>query len=157
MNYWLLKSEPIAYSIDDIKRDRVTAWTGVRNYQARNFMRDTMQKGDQALFYHSGIGATEVVGVVEIVSKASYPDPTQFDTKDSHYDPKATKEKPIWYLVEVKFKQKFKKPIALSVLKNDPFFKDMPLTKRGMRLSVQPVPKKHFDQILGLASNMSPV
>ncbi len=148
MNYWLLKSEPASYSIDDMKRDHTTAWTGVRNYQARNFMRDSMQKGDCAFFYHSGAGETAIVGFVEVSSKTAYPDPTQFDTQDSHFDPKATKEKPIWYLVDVKFKQKFKNPIALSVLKNDPFFKDMPLTKRGMRLSVQPVSKKHFDQIL---------
>lgn len=148
MKYWLLKSEPTCYSIDDLRREKVGQWDGVRNYQARNFMRSEMQKGDLALFYHSNTDHIGVVGVCEIASTKAYPDPTQFDTKADHYDPKSTKENPRWYLIDVKFKKKFKKILPLAVLKNDPFFNDMPLTQKGMRLSVQPVSKKHFDRIL---------
>lgn len=151
MRYWLLKSEPSCYSIDDLKRDKVEPWDGIRNYQARNFMRDDMQKGDIAFFYHSNADVIGIVGMCTIHSKEAYPDPTQFDPKEDHYDPKSTKENPRWLLVDVKFKRKFKHPIALHELKNDPFFKDMPLTQKGMRLSVQPVSLKHFTKIMKLA------
>lgn len=147
MQYWLLKTEPGCFSIDDLKREKVSIWDGVRNYQARNLMRDKMQKGDLAFIYHSNTEPIGIVGVGEIVSKKAYPDPTQFDPKADHYDPKATKENPRWFVVDVKFKQKFTDTITLAQLKNDPFFANMPLTQKGMRLSVQPVSKRHFDKI----------
>lgn len=151
MNYWLLKSEPSCYSIDDLKRDGIEMWDGVRNYQARNMMRDEMQKGDVAFFYHSNSDPIGIVGLAEIVSRDAYPDPTQFDPKEDHYDKKATKENPRWYVVDVKFKKKFKEPITLQELKHDPYFNDMALTQKGMRLSVQPVKEKHYTRILSMA------
>ncbi len=102
MKYWLMKSEPSCYSIDDMKRDKRTMWDGVRNYQARNMMRDDMKVGDEVLFYHSNTDPIGVVGVVEVASKP-YPDPTQFDKKDDHFDPTAKKDDPRWFLVDVKF------------------------------------------------------
>lgn len=147
MQYWLFKSEPTSYSIDDLKRDRRTAWTGVRNFQARNLMRDHVQKGDLGFFYHSSAEVIGIVGLVKVVSSA-YEDPTQFDTTSTYYDPKSKKDSPTWVVVDLAFQKKFKTPVSLSHIKNDPFFKDMPLTKRGMRLSVQPVSKKHFNKIL---------
>lgn len=145
-----MKSEPSCYSIDDLKREKRGPWDGVRNYQARNFMRDDMQVGDRALFYHSNASDTGVVGEMEVASEA-YPDPTQFDRKADHYDPKVTKNNPRWFLVDVSFVQKFPKTVTLHELKNDPFFKNMLLTQKGMRLSVQPVSKKHFEKILRTA------
>jgi predicted RNA-binding protein with PUA-like domain len=143
MNYWLLKSEADCYSIDDMKKDKKTPWSGIRNYQARNFMRDEMKVGDLALFYHSSVDPKAVVGIVQVVSK-SYPDPTQFDSKDDHYDPKATTEKPIWSLVDVAFVKKFDRPITLAEIKNRPDLKGMALTQQGSRLSVMPVSESHF-------------
>lgn len=152
MHYWLLKSEPESYSIDDLRRDKKTRWDGIRNYQARNFLRDEIKKGDLAFFYHSSTGEVGIVGLAKIV-KAAYPDPTQFDAKSDYYDPKAKSENPPWVSVDVTFVRKFKKLVPLHMLKNDPFFKDMPLTRKGMRLSVQPVGEKHFEKIIQLASN----
>jgi predicted RNA-binding protein with PUA-like domain len=150
MKYWLMKSEPTCYGIDDLKRDRVGVWDDVRNYQARNFMRK-MKKGDLVLFYHS---STEVIGVVGIaeVAKEAYPDPTQFDKKSYKFDAKSTKENPRWVSVDLRFKEKFKEPLTLSELKLDPAFADMLVVKRGMRLSVQPVQEKHFKRILKMRS-----
>jgi predicted RNA-binding protein with PUA-like domain len=150
MQYWLMKSEPSCYGIDDLKRDRVGRWDDVRNYQARNFMRD-MKKGDRVLFYHSSTDPTGVVGLAEIAREA-YSDPTQFDTTSYKCDPKSTKENPRWVSVDLKFKEKFKEPVTLSELKLDPYFEDMLVVKRGMRLSVQPVAEKHFKRILGMKS-----
>ncbi|MCD5381753.1 MAG: EVE domain-containing protein [Candidatus Pacebacteria bacterium] len=147
MQYWLMKSEPSCYSIDDLARDGVEPWDGVRNYQARNLMRDDMQVGDIAFFYHSNAKEIGIVGLMTIAS-AAYPDPTQFDKQEDHYDPKSTKENPRWLLVDVKFKQKFTDIIPLAVLKNDPAFADMALTQKGMRLSVQPVKEKHYKKIM---------
>lgn len=149
MKYWLMKSEPSCYSIDDLKRDRVGMWDDVRNYQARNFMRDQMKKGDLVLFYHSSTDVIGVVGVAEIVTEA-YPDPTQFDATSYKFDPKSKKEKPTWVSVDLKFKERFTNPMTLGELKNDPYFTDMLVIKRGMRLSVQPVLKKHFERIVML-------
>lgn len=148
MAYWLMKSEPSCYSIDDLKRDRVGVWDDVRNYQARNFMR-AMLKGDSVLFYHSSAAVIGIVGVAE-VAKTAYPDPTQFDAKSYKYDPKSSKENPRWVSVDLRFKKKFTEPFTLAELKNDPFFTDMLVVKRGMRLSVQPVLEKHFNRILKL-------
>jgi len=147
-NYWLLKSEPESYSIDDLKKDKKTAWTGVRNYQARNFMRDDMKIGDKILFYHSNANPPGVAGVGEVVS-TPYPDPTQFmPSSSSYFDPKATKENPRWFLVDIKFIEKFKKYIPLNYLKSKKIFKDTVVTQKGSRLSVQPIKKKHFEAII---------
>ena len=139
--YWLLKSEPDTYSIDDLCRERQTIWTGIRNYQARNFMRDMMKKGDLCLFYHSG-KEKSIVGVAKVASSA-YPDPTQFDARNYSYDPKSTQKDPIWFLVDIGFQSKLKEPISLAEIKNDPEFMGMMLT-RATRLSIQPVSEKHF-------------
>lgn len=148
--YWLVKTEPGSYSIDDLKREKKTAWSGVRNYQARNFMR-AMQKADGVLFYHSSTGDPSIVGVAK-VARTAYPDATQFDRKDTHYDAKASVQKPIWENVDIAFVRKFKQPITLMRLKADPFFKTMPVTARGSRLSVQPVSEKHFKKIISMES-----
>lgn len=145
MHYWLMKTEPESYSIDDLQREKKTAWNGVRNYQARNYMR-AMKKGDMVFFYHSG-EERAIVGLAKVTTE-SYPDKTQFDPKDSHYDPKATKSNPIWDLVDIAFVSKYKLPITLPHLKLDSFFDSMVLTQRGSRLSVQPVAEKHFKKIV---------
>ncbi|MDB5266184.1 MAG: hypothetical protein JWM39_897 [Parcubacteria group bacterium] len=142
--YWLVKSEPSTYSIDDLKKDKKTAWTGVRNYTARNFMRDSMRPGDPVLFYHSSCPVPGVYGIAKVASKA-YPDPTQFDPKSPYYDPKATKEKPIWYLVDIAFVKKLEQPVTLEQMKQDPRLKDMTLLQRGNRLSVMGLSKEEFD------------
>jgi predicted RNA-binding protein with PUA-like domain len=147
MNYWLMKTEGETYSIDDLKRKKVDAWDGVRNYQARNFMRQ-MQVGDGVLFYHSG-KAPGVYGLAK-VAKLAHPDHSQFDKKDSHFDPKATKAKPIWYCVDVRFVKKLKIPVSLAQIKADPNLKGMAVRERASRLSVQPVSQKHFKYILSL-------
>ena len=147
MRYWLLKSEGDCYSIDDLKRDKATAWTGIRNYQARNFMRDDMKKGDMALFYHSSSKPTGVFGIAKITSEG-YADPTQFDAKDDHYDPKSKKESPQWVCVDVGFVKKLAEPILLEELKRDPNLAGMMLLQQGSRLSVQPVEEKHFKYIV---------
>ncbi len=143
MNYWLMKSEGDCYSIDDLKRDKKTSWGGVRNYQARNFMMRDMQKGDLVLFYHSNSKPSGVYGIAKVVS-AAHPDETQFDTKDEHCDPKATREKPIWYCVDVAFIEKFKNPVSLDAMKFDPKLEGMLVRARGSHLSIQPVSEKHF-------------
>lgn len=147
INYWLLKSEPGDYSIDDLEKDKKTAWNGVRNYQARNFMRDDMRIGDKVLFYHSNANPSGVTGVGEVVSKP-YPDPTQFELKSKYFDPKATLDKPRWFLVDIKFAGKFNQMVTLEYLKSRTIFDDMEVTRQGSRLSVQPAKKKHFDAIL---------
>lgn len=152
--YWLMKSEPSAYSIDDLKKDKSTLWEGVRNYQARNFMMKGMKVGDEALFYHSSAEPPSVVGVAEVISLAE-PDPTQFDSSDSHYDPKATLADPIWYCVRVKFKEKFARAIPLPELRDRKELTNMVLLQRGSRLSVQPVTEKEFQVVTNLAESNS--
>src|SRR5665213_711774 len=134
MNYWLLKSEPNSYSIDDLKREKKTAWEGVRNYQARNFMQQ-MQKDDAILFYHSSSGEIGIFGTAKVAA-AAHPDESQFVKEDYHYDPKATRAKPIWYCVDVAFVEKFKEPILLGAIKNDPALRGIMLAAPGSRLSV---------------------
>ena len=151
MQYWLMKSEPSCYSIDDLKRDRVGMWDDVRNYQARNFMR-SMEKGDMVLFYHSSSKPMGVVGLAS-VHKEAYPDPTQFDEQSYKYDAKSSKESPRWSAVDLKFVEKFAEPMTLAELKIDPFFCTMLVVKQGMRLSVQPVEKKHFMRMCKMRSS----
>lgn len=153
MRYWLIKSEPSAFSIDDLKGSpaRTTYWDGVRNYQARNFMRDDMRRGDLAFFYHSNCADAGIVGIVTIVREA-YPDATAFDPRDKHYDPKSDPARPRWYMVDVKLKRKLKRPITLHELKDhaDTALKGFVLLRRGNRLSIVPVKKEHWDFILKL-------
>jgi len=146
MQHWLMKSEADCYSIDDLRRDKRTLWTEVRNYQARNFMRD-MQVGDIVLFYHSNGGpATGIAGEAK-VSKTAVADPTQFDATSEYYDAKSSKEKPRWECVEVQFVKKYTNPVLLSDLKAKKQYHDMIVAQQGSRLSVTPVKRKHFDLI----------
>jgi len=152
VNYWLLKSEPETYSIDDLaaqkgKRDH---WDGIRNYQARNFIRDDMKKGDLAFFYHSNCDVPAVVGIVEIV-KAAYPDPTAFNPDEKYYDPKSDPDNPRWLMVDVKYKKKLKNPVSLAQLKQTSSLSDMRLVQKGNRLSIMPVAKKHWDTIVKMS------
>ena len=150
--YWLLKTEPSAYSIQDLAREpnQTTHWDGVRNYQARNFMRDEMKQGDGVLVYHSNADPPAVVGTAA-VSRESYPDFTSWDKKDKHYDPKSTQENPRWFMVDIKLDQVFSAPIALETLRGVKSLAEMELLRKGSRLSVQPVRKKEFEVILKLA------
>ena len=149
MRYWLVKTEPDEFSIDDLARKKVEPWTGVRNYQARNFMRDGMQVGDGVLFYHSSCEVPGIAGIAEVGS-AAYPDPTQFDRRSDYYDAASKREDPRWYLVDVKFKRKLKRVIPLTELKDRRELEGFALTARGNRLSVLPVTKAQWDFILGL-------
>jgi predicted RNA-binding protein with PUA-like domain len=149
--YWLMKSEPDCYSIDDLKRDKTTYWDGVRNYQARNFMRDQMQLGDEVLFYHSNADPPAIVGVATI-AKEAYPDFTAFDPNDPHYDPKSNQQEPRWMMVDLKFKSKFSAPLGLDQLRKIPALTEMELLRKGSRLSVQPVRKTEFETVLKLAA-----
>ena len=152
MNYWLLKNEPDDFSIDDLAAAprKTTCWDGVRNYQARNFMRDDVKKGDLAFFYHSNCDVPAVVGIVEVVREA-YPDHTAFDANDPHYDARSDPEDPRWFMVDVKLKRKLKRPIALSEIKEHADqLEGLRLIARGNRLSVMPVEPQHWDLILSL-------
>ncbi len=149
MNYWLLKSEASCYSIDDLKKDKRVPWTGIRNYQARNFMRDDMKIGDLCLFYHSNgtpEAPTGIYGIAKVVS-APHPDLTQFDAKDDHYDPKSKVENPPWICVDIAFVKKCKNPLTLGDIKRDSNLTGMEVARQGSRLSVQPVSEKHFTYI----------
>ncbi|GAB5542745.1 MAG: EVE domain-containing protein [Sandaracinaceae bacterium] len=149
--YWLVKSEPDAYSIEDLERDGQAEWDGVRNYQARNSMRDDMAVGDLVLFYHSNAKPPGVAGVAKVATEA-YPDPTQFDPKSKYHDPKATEEAPRWHLVDLSFVEKFDAVLGLDVLKEHADdLEGMMVIKRGIRFSVQPVEKEHFRKVLKLA------
>lgn len=152
MNYWLMKSEPNEFSIDDLKRrpDKTEPWDGVRNYQARNFMRDEMKKGDQVFFYHSNCEVPGIVGIARVV-REGYPDHTAFDPKDKHYDPKSDPDNPRWFMVDVKFVRKFEDTISLQQLKEYKSLAGMRLLQKGNRLSVMPVTKKEWDFIVNKA------
>jgi predicted RNA-binding protein with PUA-like domain len=147
MQYWLMKSEPSEYSIDHLKRDKVEHWDGVRNYQARNMMRDQMKIGDLAFLYHSNCDEIGIVGVMT-VHKESYPDHTAFDPKDKHYDPKSDPDKPRWFMVDVKYKRKMKRVISLQELRETKGLDDMALVRKGNRLSVMPVSEDEWNLIL---------
>jgi predicted RNA-binding protein with PUA-like domain len=141
--YWLMKSEPDVFSIDDLNRDRNTWWEGVRNYQARNFMLHDMNVGDEVLFYHSNAEPSGIAGTA-VVTKAATPDPTQFDKKSEYHDPKSTPENPRWQCVQIGQAKKFPKFISLDELRANAALKNMMVLKKGQRLSVQPVTPEEF-------------
>ena len=143
MAYWLFKSEPSAYSIDDLARDKRERWDGVRNYQARNFMRDAMQVGDEIIYYHSSCAVPAAVGIAR-VSAAAVPDITQFDRAHEYYDSSATPEKPSWWCVEIAFVKKFARPVTLAEMRALPALADMKLLARGNRLSILPLTVGHW-------------
>lgn len=143
MQYWLMKSEEEEYSIDDLKRDKKVAWFGVRNYQARNFIRDHMKKGDLVFFYHSNGKPSGIVGVGKVVS-LPYPDSTQFDTNSPYYDPRATMKKPIWMLVDIAFVKKYKHMLSINEMRASHKLSNMMLLQKGSRLSITPVSEKDF-------------
>ncbi|WP_411828067.1 EVE domain-containing protein [Luteolibacter sp. AS25] len=147
---WLIKSEPDAFSIQDLEKVEQEPWSGVRNYQARNFMWREMKVGDLALFYHSNAKPPGIAGVAKVAS-ASYPDPTQFDEKSEYFDPKATEEKPRWYLVDFEHVVTFPEEIPLQALKEDKALTEMLVCQKGSRLSITPVEEKHFQHILKLS------
>ncbi len=149
-HYWLFKSEPEVYGIDDLEKDGTTYWDGVRNYQARNLLRDDIKKGDHVLYYHSRNAPIGVAGVAK-VTRSGYPDPTQFDKKSKYHDPKATAEAPRWFVVDVTFERKLDRVIELGELKANPKLAEMMVVQRGARLSVQPVTKQQFDEVLRMA------
>ncbi|MCB1874387.1 MAG: EVE domain-containing protein [Chromatiales bacterium] len=151
MNFWLMKSEPEEFSIDDLRqRPRKTEpWDGVRNYQARNMMRDEMKIGDRVFFYHSNCDEPGIVGIAE-VAKEGYPDDTAWDPNDKHYDPKSDPETPRWYRVDIRFVRKTKRTISLKELKDYAELEEFPLVRRGNRLSVMPVSEAQWNFILGL-------
>ena len=151
--YWLVKSEPSVFSFEDLMAlpNRTTHWDGVRNYQARNTMRDGMKKGDKVFFYHSSAEPTAIVGIAE-VAKEAYPDPSAFDPKDSHYDPKSKKESPTWYVVDIKGVEALPRPIPLTELRTVKGLEKMTLLQKGSRLSVQPVTPAEWKIITALAA-----
>jgi predicted RNA-binding protein with PUA-like domain len=153
MNYWLFKSEPDAFSIDDLKamRGKKDHWDGIRNYQARNLMRDKMVKGDFGFFYHSSCKVPGIVGIVEVVKEA-YPDHTAWNTKGKYYDPKSSPDNPRWVMVDVKLRQKFSEVISLEKLRTIAKLDGMVLLKKGSRLSIQPVGKSEWNTIVKISA-----
>ena len=147
MKYWLMKSEPDVFSIETLKHKKSSGWDGVRNYQARNYMRDEMKKNDLILFYHSSCEVPGVAGLARVIQE-SHPDPTQFDAKSDYYDPKATIEVPRWFMVEVEFVEQFDRVITLTEIKAKKNLEKMPLVQKGSRLSINPVTKSEFETIL---------
>jgi len=146
MRYWLMKTEPNVYSIDDLKKEGTSHWEGVRNYQARNFMRDDMRIGDLVIFYHSNAKPSGAAGIAKVCSEA-YPDFTAFDQKSKYYSPKSTPEKPIWMMVDVEFVAKFPNVISLQEIRDLSECHDMLLLQKGQRLSILPIEKRHFNAL----------
>ncbi len=149
--FWLFKSEPDVYSIDDLQKDKTAHWDGIRNYQARNFLRDDISVGDQIFFYHSNAPQTGIAGIAE-VCKAAYPDHTAFDPKSNYFDPKSKLANPTWYMVDVKFVRKLKRLISLQELKTHPELEKMMVVQTGSRLSIQPVKATEWQVVLNLES-----
>jgi predicted RNA-binding protein with PUA-like domain len=149
VKYWLIKSEPHVFSLQDLAQVEQEPWDGVRNYQARNFMRDGMSQGDLALYYHSNCDAPGVVGVARVASEA-YPDPTQWDRKSKYFDPKSPEDKPRWLLVDFAFVAEFPKEVSLANMKEDSKLEEMLVVRKGNRLSVMPVEAKHFRRVCKL-------
>lgn len=147
--YWLMKCEPSAYTIDALARDRTTSWEGVRNFQARNFLRDDMQVGDGVLFYASNADPSGVTGLAE-VAKAGYPDPFALKKGHAYYDPKSTKEHPIWYSVDIGFVERFQSIVSLETLKSTKGLESMVVTRKGSRLSIQPVAPAEYAIVVRL-------
>ena len=149
--YWLFKSDQASFSLEDLRNapGARTAWDGVRNYQARNFLRDEVRPGDGVLVYHSGTGQPAVVGLAEVASEAQV-DPTQFDPRDEHHDPDSPREAPRWYLVELRAVEALARPVSLAELKADPLLAAMLVVQRGQRLSIQPVEEAHWRRVLEL-------
>ena len=156
-NYWLMKCEPAAYTVAKLARDGSTSWEGVRNYQARNFMRDTMKIGDAVLFYASNAEPSGVTGIAK-VSREAHPDHYAWKKGHKYFDPKSTKTDPIWHMVEISFVEKFPDTLPLSTLKATKALRNMMVTKKGSRLSIQPVTKAEFNIVvhLGRAANQRP-
>ena len=154
MKYWLLKSEPDVFSLEDLKNcpNQTEPWDGIRNYQARNLMRDEMQVGDQAFFYHSRQAEPAIVGTVRVVREA-YPDHTSWDPSSKYFDEKSSAENPRWLMVDVQFESEFSLPVTLKELRSVPELKEMFLLRKGMRLSVQPVTEAEFQLILAIAND----
>ena len=152
MQYWLMKSEPDVFGIDHLKAVKVEPWDGVRNYQARNMMRDQMKKGDLVFFYHSNCEVPGIVGLMTI-EREGYPDTTAFNPNAKYYDPKSDPDNPRWYMVDVRFKRKFKHTIPLAELKEYPELEDMALVRKGNRLSIMPVTPEQWDFIMSLVDN----
>lgn len=152
-NYWLLKSEEEVFSIQDLAKapKKTTYWDGVRNYQARNFLRDSFKLGDLVFFYHSNSEPSAIAGIAEVV-KEGYPDHTAFDPDDVHFDPKSDKAKPTWYMIDIRHVETFKKPLPLELLRQIPGLSEMALLQKGSRLSVQPVTAKEWKIITDLAA-----
>ncbi|MFA5804578.1 MAG: EVE domain-containing protein [Melioribacteraceae bacterium] len=152
MKYWLIKSEPEVFSIDDLAKakNQTTHWDGVRNYQARNYIRDEIMIGDKVIFYHSNAEPPAAAGICEVI-KEGYPDFTAFDPKNIHYDPKSKKDSPTWFMFDVKFVKKFSKPVSISEIKSNNKLSKIKLVQRGNRLSVMPVTKEEFEEIEKMA------
>lgn len=152
--YWLMKTEPGCFSIDDLEKAprQTSMWDGVRNYQARNFMRDEMRTGDPVLFYHS-VTKPGIVGLAEVASKA-YPDPTQWDPENEHFDPASPEDAPRWFVVDVRLVRKFAKPLSLPFLRSVPELSGMELLRKGSRLSIQPVRPEEYAAVLALAEGL---
>ena len=154
MKYWLLKSEPDVFSLEDLKNcpNQTEPWDGIRNYQARNLIRDEMKVGDQAFFYHSRQAEPAIVGTVKVVREA-YPDHTSWDLSSKYFDEKSSPENPRWLMVDVQFENEFSRPVTLKELRSIPELKEMFLLRKGMRLSVQPVTEAEFQLILAIAND----
>lgn len=151
MAYWLFKSEPTTFNIDDLiaSPHQTTCWNGIRNYQVRNMLRDDMRVGDQVFFYHSNCAAPGIVGIMEVV-RTGYPDFSAWDKKSPYYDAKSTSEKPTWFMVDVRFVRKFKKVISLEEIKEQPDLNNMLINRKGNRLSITPVSATEWKVILKL-------
>jgi predicted RNA-binding protein with PUA-like domain len=152
--YWLFKTEPTSFSVQHLEKcpQKTTFWEGVRNYQARNFLRDQIKVGDEVFIYHSNTEEPAITGTATVV-KSGYPDESQYNTKSKYYDPLATPEKPRWYLVDIKHQSTFKNPVFLKSLRESPSLSKMPLLQKGSRLSVQPVGEKEWKAILHMATS----
>lgn len=147
MNYWLVKTEPSEFSITDLQQEKITRWDGIRNYQARNFIRDKMTVGDGVLVYHSSCSDVGIVGTA-VVCSTPYTDPLQFDSSSRYFSEKSKPEKPLWVAIDIEFKSVFPKLISLKMIKADKRFEEMMLVKKGARLSVMPVSSEHWNMLL---------
>ncbi len=158
MNYWLMKSEPDCFSLDDLKKcpDSTDHWDGVRNYQARNFLRDSIKAGDGVLFYHSNCKDPAIVGLARVV-REGYPDHTALDPREKHFDPKATDMKPIWYMVDVQYIAHLPNPLNRDDLRRHPILSGMDVLRKGNRLSVQPVTKEQWREVLAVNGIKDPL